>query len=111
MKSWRWNQGHFKARLRVALKFRGVKHKQLATKLKVAPATVSRWQNNPSNFPSLNHLLGAANFLGVEAGWLAFGTGTPPRGMAAALLAAKSRRERKRPVRRLRNKPTPLNAF
>ena len=104
MKSTKWNQVHFKGRLHVALILRGLTQRHLAKKLKVAPATVSRWHNSGANYPGLDHLQAAADYLKVEAGWLAFGTGKPPPGLTQALLNSKPKRGRpkskpKTPVR------------
>jgi transcriptional regulator with XRE-family HTH domain len=104
MKLLKWNQQHFKARLRIALSLRNVTQTKLAKALKVTPATVSRWQRNASNFPGLDNLAGAADFLDMEAGWLAFGTGNPPSGLAEALLSSKPERAKPRPVRGRRGK-------
>lgn len=68
-----WNQEDFGIRLRTILHIRKLKHSQLARKLHVAPATVSRWQSNPANHPGLDQLEAAAKLLEVHVCWLAFG--------------------------------------
>ena len=106
MKLSKWSQAGFKARLHVATVLRGFTHKKLAKALKVRPGTVSRWQNSGENYPGLDHLAAAADFLDVEAGWLAFGTGSPPRGLTQALLNSKPKRGR--PKSKPKTKPKPV---
>ena len=73
-----WSQKHFRSRFRAALFMRGVTQKSLARELRVAANTVSRWQNSTAHYPNLDHLEAAADFLGVDPGWLAFGSGEIP---------------------------------
>jgi transcriptional regulator with XRE-family HTH domain len=67
-----WNQENFRYRLRASLKAQCLNQTELAKRLRVAPATVSRWQSNRANYPSLDNLEAMAQILKVPVCWLAF---------------------------------------
>ncbi len=73
-----WNQEDFAARLRGMMYVRKLTQKQLANALKLNQGTISRWQRNPSNSPSLDLVAAAADVLKVDPGWLAYGTSQAP---------------------------------
>src|SRR4051812_24716406 len=68
-----WSQEEFGMRLRGLLYLRQVTQRELAHALRVNPGTISRWKKSKANYPGLDHLLAAAQFLKVDPGWLAFG--------------------------------------
>lgn len=99
-----WDQTGFSIRLRGALFIRKFTQTELARALGLNHATVSRWQRSKSNYPGLDHLEAAAEFLNVDPGWLAFGTGTPPPEFAVLLDPPKIPRKTLRHLRNIQSK-------
>ena len=80
-----WDQEDFGFRLRGMMYVREVTQQKLAKALKLNQGTISRWQRNPANAPSLDHVAAAAHYLKVDPGWLAFGTSQAPPNSAPLL--------------------------
>ena len=65
----------FKDRLKYATTRASRKQVDIARKLGVQKATVSRWFNGKTKNMKATHLLATAKFLGVSVNWLEYGEG------------------------------------
>lgn len=67
-----WVTRDFDDRLRLAIKMKGITQKELAARIGVSEAIVSRWVRG-NRFPHAKQLFALAEALDVDAEWLTLG--------------------------------------